>query len=73
MQRFCIDACYFGIPAGLVNRKKIDGNLVLKRDSWRSAVAANWNIHHLDLVAFISNNSTNEILQAESEPAENTN
>ena len=36
-------------------------------------IDANWNIHHLDLVAFISSNSTNEILQAESESAENTN
>ena len=28
-----------------------------------------WNIQHLEFVAFISKNSTNEILQAESEPA----
>ena len=34
-------------------------------------VSANpdWNINHIELVAFISKNSTNEIIQAESEPA----
>ncbi len=36
-------------------------NFVIEKDTA-------WNINHLELVAFISKNSTNEILQAESEP-----
>lgn len=34
---------------------------------------AEWDIHHIELVAFISKNSSNEIIQAESEPIEITN
>jgi thiol-disulfide isomerase/thioredoxin len=33
-----------GLPGGLVNRKKFDGNLVLGRDTWRSAVDALYNL-----------------------------
>ncbi len=40
--------------------------------SFTIPVDTDWNIHHLELVAFVSKNSSNEILQAESEPAENT-
>ena len=36
-------------------------------------VDANWNIAHCELVAFISKHSTNEIIQAESEPVNNSN
>ena len=63
-----------GLP-GSVGEKIL--NSAQKGDTFEKSftidVDTNWDIHHLDLVAFISNNSTNEILQAESEPAENTN
>jgi len=41
--------------------------------SFNIPVETDWNIHQLELIVFVSKNSTNEILQAESEPAENTN
>ena len=39
--------------------------------SFTVPVDTSWNIHHIELIAFISKNSDNEILQAESEPADN--